>query len=215
MLEPLAPRPMLGHPEPMPDPEVPERVGVHERCRELNTNSAEALGVTRGPFHWDGKPDVPPVRLGLLSFEPTTGGTPCSLRKPGWNCTCCGATAGRSPPSPGSSGSTGGPRGGTRPRRRRPDTGHGRDRRSSRRPRSPTSSGASRRARTCGRPCSCASSSTSTGTRARTPACAGGSSCSGRPRRHQGTGKDAACAGPACGTRARWRSLRAGLDRRF
>lgn len=33
------------------------------------TKSAEALGVTRGPFHWDGKPDVPPVRLGLLGLR--------------------------------------------------------------------------------------------------------------------------------------------------
>jgi transposase len=36
--------------------------------------------VTRGLFVWVVYDDVPPVRLGLLSLEPTTGGTDCSLK---------------------------------------------------------------------------------------------------------------------------------------
>jgi hypothetical protein len=94
-----------------------QSVSEHENCRELSTKSAEALGVTRGSFVWVDNERVPPVRLGLQSFEPTTGGTDCSLRTPGWNCTCSTATAGRSPPSLASSGSTGG-RPADTPRRR-------------------------------------------------------------------------------------------------
>ncbi|MBI2781000.1 MAG: helix-turn-helix domain-containing protein, partial [Chloroflexi bacterium] len=45
-------------------------VSGHESCRELSTKSAEALGVTRGLLVWTDKREVPPVRLGLLSFEP-------------------------------------------------------------------------------------------------------------------------------------------------
>jgi hypothetical protein len=44
----------------------------------LSTKSTEALGVTGGLFvGWDNAV-CPPVRLGLLSTEPT-GGTTCSL----------------------------------------------------------------------------------------------------------------------------------------
>ena len=78
--------------------------------------------MTRGFFVWVATNGVPPVRLGLLSSKPTTGGTPCSLRTLGWNCTCSTATAGRSPPLPASSGSTGAPRSGTRPQQGRRDT---------------------------------------------------------------------------------------------
>jgi len=139
--------------------------------------------VTRGSFVWVEKREAPPVRLGLLSSEPRTGGTTCSLRKPGWNCTCSTAMAGRSPPSQGSSGSTGGRRSGTRPRPSRHGTGRGPGPPSRRPPPSPTSSAAWRPAQTCGRPSSCASCGRDTGTEARTPACAAGWSSSGRPRR--------------------------------
>ncbi len=130
--------------------------------------------MTRGPFHFPRDGVSPLSGSGCRSSDPRTGGTVCSLRRPGWNCTCSIATAGRSPLWPASSGCRGA-RPAAIPRRPHHRTIRPAPSRWSSRQRSwPTSSAASRPVPTCAQRCSFGSSATTTRIPAATPACAGG-----------------------------------------